>query len=200
MLRCLLLGRNEKLVTSETAPPRGPSALNKTFRFSTVNIVRVMIASYVIGLGMNLFGGPSVSALFRQFGLGDAAPLVSGAVIVALGSLVFLDIARRPAAMALAALFAVVSLTALQQSAGAHAIGSFWRDILVMILILFTLRDPSDDEAATKRRASAHVAAPARGHADQVPDDTGELGSAPRHPRRVRTEIYRQDFDAVRVH
>ncbi|NNL73609.1 MAG: hypothetical protein HKP29_09605 [Silicimonas sp.] len=166
-----------------------------------MDITRILVASYFIGLGLGLFRGPSATALFEALGFDTAARLLSGLLVVGLASLVFLDIARRASALLLASVIFLSSYIVLMSSLGSHGVVHFWRDLAVVGLIFFALRGRAEAPETPPRRSRAPTKdQPADAvvqRANPTPDDA--VPAAPRHPRRVRTEIYRQDFDIIRV-
>jgi hypothetical protein len=164
-------------------------------RITIRDLSRLIIASYFIGLGFGIFHGPEVSQVFEMLGAGRAAGLLGGAVVIVLASLVFLDIHRGLAVATLGFLIFFASYAGLIAAVGQSSLGSFWRDMAIIGLLLLALRRPAEPEDHAARKAAKPAPAP------PAPEAQHGTAASPRppHPRRVRTEIFRQDFDAVRA-
>lgn len=156
------------------------------------DVIRVLVAAYFIGLGARIFAGPDISLLFAPLGPPLVATILSALVVIALASLIFLDLQRRLAVIGLALLAFSASYVGLMASITQNHLGSFWRDLAITGLLFFALQSRPQTAPARRKRRDQTPAA------QQGPAET-ENAAKPRHPRRVRTEIYRQDFDIVRV-
>ena len=180
-------------------------------RVSTIGIARLLITSYFIALGFGLIEGTDVGVLLMPISFHLAEGAFSGALLVALASMVLFGVFRSYATVALALLvFWASYLTMMIQPGNAHVAG-FWRDValigglllshdrpassIALVPIGFARRSPiaerRPDPVNPIEKPSA-TTTPPRQNVDHSPQ-------RPAHPRRVRTEIYRQDFEVVRV-
>lgn len=158
-------------------------------------VTRLVILAYFLGIGLGIFPGSRVDKVFQPFASNDGAFIMAGGLIFGLVALILLDIQRKLAAGGLALLVFLASYIELVSASGNSAqIGIFWRDLGAIGLLLYSVsvRDQDDAEPESSR-AQAETK-----RSDT--DDVAPSESAPRHPRRVRTEIYRQDFEEVRIH
>lgn len=187
----------------------GTAAVERTsFRLSVSSVARLLIAGYFLGLGFGLLEGATVGILFSSYLSVPLANFAGAALVVALAALVIAGFLRKPATVLLALLVFAGSYLTLFVAAGSDAIGAFWRDCALAGALLLTLREAPEGASVDLRSAIPRVKAllsissvrrrsKGRSQSD-APAGAPDAGAS-RHPGRVRTEVYRHDFDAVRV-
>lgn len=180
-------------------------------RVSTIGIARLLITSYFIALGLGLVAGTDVRVLLVPVSYQLAEGAFPGVLLVALASMVLFGILRSYATVALGLLvFWASYLTMMIQPGDAHVAG-FWRDLALISGLLLSHGKPSRSIAgisfglAPRRQAAELRSGPVMpiektaATSAQAQLDGRHTTQRPAHPRRVRTEIYRQDFEVVRV-
>lgn len=180
-------------------------------RLSAHGVARLLITSYFMALGFGLIDGADVGVLFMPFVEQPIAGLLAGALVVALSSMVLFGIYRLPATLVLAlAIFWASYLTMVVQTGHAD-VGGFWRDLALIAGLLLTRGEDTSSltitpfgflsTASGTERRSEHIVK-VRKPRENLPEETGshvQDTARPGHTRRVRSEIYRQDFEVVRV-
>lgn len=178
---------------------------------STIGIARLLITSYFIALGFGLIEGTNVGVLLIPISLQAAEGALPGAFLVALASMILFGVFRSYATIALALMvFWASYLTMMVQPGNTHVAG-FWRDVALIVGVLLAHDKPASSTAfgpfGFARRSSSVERLPdpvspiekPSATNTQTRQDFDHSPQRPAHPRRVRTEIYRQDFEVVRV-
>ena len=129
------------------------------------NLIRVIIASYFIGVSLGLISGTDATPLAAMFLEPETATLVGSATIFIFGYLVMTGIWLRFAAMMLALIMFWSSYMANIVGTSATGVGAFWLDMtLIGALMLTYVRTNDRDSAGTAmirrkskvRRLGAH--------------------------------------------
>lgn len=190
---------------------RQVDSLPVDIRVSTIGIARLLITSYFIALGLGLIAGTDVGVLLVPVSPQLAEGAFPGVLLVGLASMVLFGILRSYATVALGLLvFWASYLTMMIQPGDAHVAG-FWRDLALISGLLLSHGKPSRSITGISfglppRRPAAELRSDpvmpierSAATSAQSSLDVRHTTQRPAHPRRVRTEIYRQDFEVVRV-
>lgn len=180
-------------------------------RLSAIGIARLLITSYFIALGLGQIDGTDVGLLLAPISLHLAEGPLSGVLLVVLASMVLFGVFRSYATVALALLvFWASYLTMMVQHGNTHVAG-FWRDVALICGLLLSHGKPASGIAFAPfgfaKRSSSTQRLPDPVSPIEKPSETqartrqgvGHSPQRPAHPRRVRSELYRQDFEVVRV-
>lgn len=107
------------------------------------NLLRIVIASYFIAVGLHLIPGTDVAPLLAQVLPPAAAEFAAEAAVFSLGFLVLVGYFVRPAALVLGVMTIMASyLEMLTLGAGAE-VGAFWRDLVLVAALMLTYAESS---------------------------------------------------------
>lgn len=167
--------------------------------FSTVGVTRFLVVSYFIGVGLGLVEGVDIAVLTYAFVPDPVAKWLASLLFLGLSFLILVGFWRRLAALLLAlAVFWASYLTMVIQS-GPDQIGSFWRDLALIGALLLTYRQNEPD--LRKSRQDSRVPKgdrPEPSDTKSQTQDVRRITTGKPRPKRVRTEIYRQDLETIR--
>lgn len=177
---------------------------------SAKGATRLLLAAYFLGLGLGLIQGVEVDILLRSRMTEGAAGLLSGALIVGLALLLVRKEPRNAALLLSILVFWASYLNMLIQNDANH-MADFWRDLALIGALIFT-------SGASRQSVRVDLSALLGAARDRLrallptspaPDPTATLAarsatetqqpSSAAHPKRVRSELYRQDFEVARV-
>ncbi len=102
------------------------------------NLIRVLIASYFVGVSIGLVPGTSATPLFAMVIAGEQAELMGRAVIFALAYLVMTGLWLRPAALLLGLVTFWSSYIVNFSPEGPISVGNFWRDLTLIGSLMLT--------------------------------------------------------------
>ncbi len=102
------------------------------------NLIRVLIASYFMGVSIGLVSGTSATPLFSTVLPGEQADMAGKAVIFALAYLVMTGIWLRPAALLLGLVTFWSSYIVNFSAEGPISVGNFWRDLTLIGALMLT--------------------------------------------------------------
>ncbi len=102
------------------------------------NLIRVLIASYFVGVSIGLVSGTSATPLFSMVMPGEQADLLGRAVIFALAYLVMTGLWLRPAALLLGLVTFWSSYIVNFSAEGPISVGNFWRDLTLIGALMLT--------------------------------------------------------------
>ncbi len=186
---------------------RKAAARRYEISLSARSVTRLLIASYFVGLGLGLIPGVRVGILLRPVLPDPAADILAGFLIVGLALLVLFRRNRRTPALLLALVVFSASYRTMMIQSGPEQMAVFWRDIALIGGLLLTYRD----ESGGVRIAPGAVLAGALERLRPTPSASETIVSAmpgehkgthaapAGHPKRVRSELYRQDLKVVRA-
>ena len=179
------------------------------FEFSTTSVTRFLVVSYFIGLGLGIVRGVDVGALAHPFVSAPVADVVVGGLVLILSFMVLFGIWRRGAALLMALIVFWASYLTLVVQSGPDQIGSFWRDLALIGALLLTYGEQSAGIHVDLARFAKGLRQRAIPEASPAPEGTAGAESQPsrtdevqvrQHPKRVKSELYRQDLEVIRVH
>jgi uncharacterized membrane protein YphA (DoxX/SURF4 family) len=191
-----------------------------TLSATGANLIRILIASYFIALGVGIIPGTDISALFAAVLPAPYAGLLAGGVVFALAYLVLIGAWLRPAALLLALVVFWSSYISVSNMGFAEQLGSFWRDMALIAALILTYAEP-DPRAHSRRGAFRSVRAPRRliardemvtprrvhsPRAPKAPVIPFRRAAQPPSPEAPRADggdapvnVFRDDFDIARV-
>ncbi|MEQ9038485.1 MAG: hypothetical protein RIE24_09045 [Silicimonas sp.] len=190
---------------------RKAAARRFEFDLSTRSVTRLLIVSYFIGLGFGYVDGTRIDVLLSPFLPDSASKLVASATVIGLAVLILLPKYRRGAALLLALFVFWASYLTMVVQSDHGQIGSFWRDLALIGALLLTYGDARDSirikpfGLVSWRPSGSKSASSMANPGVKAPETAQSSGSVAstkpetRHPKRVKTELYRQDFDVIRV-
>lgn len=175
-----------------------------SFELSVISVLRVAVVGFFVALALGFVRGADTSVLVPSATGPVLGSIVSSAIILCLSALVLFSRYRGAATLALAAAIFWSSYLTMVIQAGTDQIGIFWRDLALIGLLLFT-RDsrPSGyqvDLTAPFVRAKKQETRKGKSESTTITTRLPGRRKAQAHPKRVKTEIYREDFDIVRLH
>ena len=178
---------------------------------SSTGVTRFLVLSYFIGLGLGLVEGVDVSVLAATFAPLPVAEFLGDFLVVGLSVLVLVNAYRRASALVLALVVFWASYLTMVVNAGPDQIGAFWRDLALIGALLLTYGGAAAEHDA--RPASLVKAEPTRRIASLLWPERSSKTVTPRetiypvrsipaertHPKRIKSELYRQDLEVVRL-
>lgn len=191
---------------------RKAAARHYEISLSAKSVTRFLMVAYFTGLGFGLVQGAQVEILLQPLMPHHAAEIFSAVLIVCLALLVLVRKAPRIPALLLGLVVFWASYLTMMMHSGPQHMADFWRDLALVGILLLSC-DPSPQSARidvvqafsaaghrvrallpSVRSSNAGAALPS----GQSRENTARLASTP-HPRRVRSELYRQDFEVARA-
>lgn len=177
---------------------------------SAKGATRLLLAIYFLGLGLGAIRGVEIDILLRAHMPDGMAGLLSGALIVALALLLLRKKPRTAALLLSVLVFWASYLNMLIRNDATH-MADFWRDLALIGGLIFT-------SGASRQSVRIDLGAPVGAARDRLcallpmsanadPDTAlaarsgteAQPPSSAAHPKRVRSELYRQDFEVARV-
>ncbi len=178
------------------------AARRLVFTLSTEGVTRLLISSYFVGLGLGIVDGADVGVLARPFLNVPASEIISGTIVVVLAMMVLFGLRRRPAALLLSLIVFWASYLTMVVESGSDHIGPFWRDLALIGALLLTYGDGRNtitiDPAATFAKLGGRTGATPR-VARSKSRIVSRKPTATVQTKRARSELYREDFEVVRV-
>lgn len=179
---------------------------------SAKSVTRFLIASYFMGVGVGVFEGARADILLQPLMPPDSARIFSAVLVAGLALLVMLRREPRIASLLLALVIFWASYRAMMIQAGPQHLAAFWRDLAMIGGLLLASRpsvsgltiDLMALMAGMRGRLRRLLPATAP-HDMPVTDPTiresanTRQPSSEAHPKRVRSELYRQDFEVARI-
>ena len=121
-----------------TTKQTSPDALGYTGQ----NLVRILIASYFIGVSLGLINGTDATTLAATFLPSKYAVILGCTLTLALSYMVLTGLCLRTVALSLGALIFASSYVATFTAAGDFTIGDFWRDLTLVGALMLTYVSP----------------------------------------------------------
>lgn len=151
-----------------------PSADRITLNATAQNLLRIVIASYFLAVGLNLIPGTDLTILAGQVLPAHVAEPLSAMVVFALAFLVMIGLYMRPAALVLGLMTLFASYLRIIELGVSHELGTFWRDLVLIAALMLTYAEnaPRDYRMRTaiRRKITPRRIAPARhGAPDPAP-------------------------------
>ena len=176
-----------------TAPSRHTSHL------TSHTVVRLLISSYFMALGLGIIPGTDVGRLARPFLPDVAAGIASGAVVSGLALCILVGFHRRAAALLLAIVIFWASYLSMLFVEDSTGIAGFWRDLALIGALILTYADTAHAGQNDALTVISHIPKAAKvrreGKAHAAALEGGEV---PRTPSQGRL-LYREDLDIVRA-
>jgi hypothetical protein len=178
---------------------------------SSTGVTRFLVLSYFIGLGLGLVEGVKVSVLLASFTPVAVGEVLGGVLVVGLSLMILLDVYRRACALVLALLIFWASYLSMFVNAGPDHVGAFWRDLALIGALLLTYSGGMPEQGTSsvpveKTGAGRSVSVPLwsrdapKTHAPATQTMRARPVQAdPAHPKRMKSELYRQDLEVVRL-
>lgn len=175
-----------------------PSADRITLNATAQNLLRIVIASYFLAVGLNLIPGTNLTILAEQvLPLHVAAPL-SAMIVFATAFLVMIGLYMRPAALVLGVMTLFASYLRMIELGVADELGTFWRDLVLIAALMLTYAEnaPRDYRmrSAIRRKVTPRRIAPSdRPHrARPLVADAPQPAPVPSGPVTPRAVIRRR--------
>lgn len=175
---------------------------------SAGSLIRLLIVSYFIASGLGIVEGTDFSILLSSISPGLWADTAAKAIVISLSLLILTKRLCRPAALLMALLVFWSSYVAMMEQPGGSHLSSFWRDLALIGALMLTYGHSSNELNIGFKTILGNGLGSAPAHGDQLSRDqnpersvaaiAGHQQPSVRHPKRVKTEIYRTDFEAVR--
>lgn len=178
---------------------------------SACSVTRLLVVSYFVALGFGLVDGAEVAVLFLPFLPASASSILASALVIGLAALVLIGVKRRAAALLLAIVVFWSSYLTMVVQYTQNDIAVFWRDLALIGCLLLTHGtsqrslhiDGSAAIRATRKRVGAMFSNRRTARTDapvaQERRSNAQSSTSSAHPKRVRSELYRQDFEVVRL-
>lgn len=124
---------------------------DRSLNYFGLNLIRIVIGSYLMAISLGLIQGFDHAALFRPLMPGTLADLAGKAALFGLAACFIAGIHLRIFALALALFVLVSGLSAAMTQFGAGAASALWRDLVLVCAILLSY-------APLRRRELRHAA------------------------------------------
>ena len=115
-----------------------PSADHITLNATAQNLLRIVIASYFLAVGLNLIPGTNLTILAEQVLPAHVAAPLSAMIVFALAFLVMIGLYMRPAALVLGLMTLFASYLQMIELGVADELGTFWRDLVLIAALMLT--------------------------------------------------------------
>ena len=141
-----------------------PSAERITLNSTAQNLLRIVIASYFLAVGLNLIPGTNLTILAEQVLPAHVAEPLSAMMVFALAFLVMIGLYMRPAALVLGLMTLFASYLQMIELGVADELGTFWRDLVLIAALMLTYAEnaPRDYRmrSAIRRKVTPRRVAP----------------------------------------
>lgn len=141
-----------------------PTADRITLNATAQNLLRIVIASYFLAVGLNLIPGTNLTILAEQVLPTHVATPFSAMVVFALAFLVMIGLYMRPAALVLGLMTLFASYLQMIELGVADELGTFWRDLVLIAALMLTYSEnaPRDYRmrSAIRRKVTPRRIAP----------------------------------------
>ncbi|MGI3184907.1 hypothetical protein [Nioella aestuarii] len=114
------------------------SAERITLNATAQNLLRIVIASYFLAVGLNLIPGTNLTILAEQVLPAHVAEPLSAMLVFALAFLVMIGLYMRPAALVLGLMTLFASYLQMIELGVADELGTFWRDLVLIAALMLT--------------------------------------------------------------
>ncbi len=179
-----------------------------TLNTTAQNLLRIVIASYFLAVGLNLIPGTSLAPLAGQVVPAPVAEPLAAMVVFALAFLVMIGLYMRPAALVLGVLTFFASYLRMIELGVEQELGGFWRDLGLIAALMLTYAEnaPRDrrmrkalGEKITPRRVTVdHKGGRRRpASADRSSEDTADPSQVVFSSCRPRHKPAAQPLDNV---
>lgn len=115
-----------------------PTADRITLNATAQNLLRIVIASYFLAVGLNLIPGTNLTILADQILPTHVAAPLSAMAVFALAFLVMVGLYMRPAALVLGLMTLFASYLRMIELGVADELGTFWRDLVLIAALMLT--------------------------------------------------------------
>ncbi|MBO6603485.1 MAG: DoxX family protein [Roseicyclus sp.] len=109
-----------------------------TLNSTAQNLLRIVIASYFLAVGLNLIPGTSLTPLLAQVAPEQLAAPLASLVVFSLAFLVMIGLYMRPAALILGMMTFLSSYLTMLELGVADELGAFWRDLVLVAALMLT--------------------------------------------------------------
>ena len=181
-----------------------------SFEFSTTSVTRLLVVSYFFAMGIGTIDGVDVRVLAEPFVSQNTAEYITGGTVIVLSSMVLLGFFRRAAALLLALVVFWASYLTMVVQSGPEQIATFWRDIALIGALLLTYGETKApirinipavvDSIQTGKFLQAVNQDMEQAVQAKKPEGEKAVQVSGQHPKRVKSELYRQDLAVVRIH
>ncbi|TBX27221.1 DoxX family protein [Nioella sediminis] len=141
-----------------------PSAERITLNATAQNLLRIVIASYFLAVGLNLIPGTNLTILAAQVLPSHVAEPLAAMMVFALAFLVMIGLYMRPAALVLGLMTLFASYLQMIELGVADELGTFWRDLVLIAALMLTYAEnaPRDHRmrSAIRRKVTPRRVAP----------------------------------------
>ncbi len=122
-----------------------------TLNMTAQNLLRILIASYFLAVGLNLIPGTDLAILTEQVVPSHVATPLAAMVIFALAFLVMVGLYMRPAALVLGLLTFFASYLKMMELGVADELGTFWRDLVLIAALMLTYAENAPRDYQMRR-------------------------------------------------
>lgn len=140
------------------------SAERITLNATAQNLLRIVIASYFLAVGLNLIPGTNLTILAEQVLPPHVAAPLAAMIVFALAFLVMIGLYMRPAALVLGLMTLFASYLQMIELGVADELGTFWRDLVLISALMLTYAEnaPRDYKmrSAIRRKVTPRRVAP----------------------------------------
>ena len=122
-----------------------------TLSATAQNLLRIVIASYFLAVGLNLIPGTDLTLLAAQVVPTEVAEPLSAMVVFALAFLVMIGIYMRPAALILGLMTLFASYLQMIELNVLDELGTFWRDLVLIAALMLTYTENAPRDYRMRR-------------------------------------------------
>ncbi|WP_146636253.1 DoxX family protein [Nioella nitratireducens] len=142
---------------------------NATLNSTAQNLLRIVIASYFLAVGLNLIPGTSLAPLAAQVVPPHVAEPLSAMVVFALAFLVMIGLYMRPAALVLGLLTFFASYLRMIELGVEQELGGFWRDLGLIAALMLTYAENAPRDRRMRKTIGQKIT-PRRVRVDHKPE------------------------------
>lgn len=123
------------------------SADRVTLNATAQNLLRIVIASYFLAVGLNLIPGTNLGPLVGQVLPMHVAEPFAAMMVFALAFLVMIGLYMRPAALVLGLMTFFASYLKMLELGVADELGTFWQDLVLIAALMLTYSENAPRDA-----------------------------------------------------
>ncbi len=122
-----------------------------TLNMTAQNLLRILIASYFLAVGLNLIPGTDLSLLTKQLLPEHVAVPLAAMLVFALAFMVMIGMFMRPAALVLGLLTFFASYLRMIELGVEDELGTFWRDLVLVAALMLTYAENAPRDYQMRR-------------------------------------------------
>ncbi len=113
------------------------------FNSSVQGLLRILIASYFLAVGLNIIPGTDFTALTGLIAPPRVASVLAAIIVFSLAYMVMIGYRTRAAAMLLGLMTFFASYVAMIELGVQRELGAFWRDLALIAALMLTYSEPA---------------------------------------------------------